>query len=567
MSSPVIHPLRSKLLGLMILRVVLALVFLGATVWLQLNSGTFITRSFHPLYVVVATVGLLTVLYASVLKHVKNLKLFTYAQVMVDIALVTGVVYVTGGIESYLPVLYFISVIGSTILLDRRGGYYAASVASISYGVLMDLDFYRVLPQSYKLFFSPHPPVWEDFIMTISTHILGFLTVAYHRGYLAEKASRMEIELETKEIDFDRLENLNRLIVDNIPSGIITLDGLSRVTSFNTAASAITGYSLREVYYRNIEDVFPAMGITPARSGARMEKCVRKKDGTEVCLGFTLSSGRGGEMTDIIILQDLTGLKAMEEQLRRDDRLKALGRLSAAIAHEIRNPLASLSGSVQVLSQELTLGAENRHLMDIVLRECDRLNSLITDFLLFARPATKEKPERVDVSEVIADTIRVFANSPQAARIDIENHIEGHLFVEGFRRQMSQVFWNLCVNAGSAMPGGGRLVVSSAVKLPPDGFVGSGALEKSRSPHGLVEILVMDTGEGVQPENLARIFDPFFSTRDSGTGMGLALVHRIIESHGGTIYVSSTPGEGTTFKIVLPLCAAAGPPAGHAGSC
>ena len=541
----------------MVLRVVLALAFLSTAFWFQLRESSLTKPSFYPIHAVVVTVGFLTIFYALLLKHVKNLKLFAYLQVIVDIALITGTVYVTGGIVSYLPVLYFISVIGSSILLDKRAGYYAASVSSGAYAALVYLDFNHLLPLRYKVFFSPYLPEWEDVITTISTNVLGMFVVAYLAGYLAEKTAIMEKELEEKGIDLDRLENLNRLIVDNIPTGIMTLDGESRITSFNRAASSITGYSLKDVYYRGVDAVSPEFlkgTKVPPYEAARTEINIRKKNGPEVCIGFTVSSGQGGEMASIIIFQDLTVLKAMEEQIRRDDRLRALGDLSASLAHEIRNPLASLSGSVQVLNKGSGVKGEKRHLMEIVLRECERLNSLITDFLLFARPATKEKPERIDIAELIRETIKVFTNSPQAKGIDIEDRLTGSLFVEGDRRQMSQVFWNLFLNAADAMKNGGKLTVGSAPKGPA-GLFSKPDMEKMgpRQEDRFVEIMVSDTGEGIEQTNLSKVFDPFFSTKTSGTGLGLAIVHRIIESHRGKIYISSVRGKGTTFKIIVPL--------------
>jgi len=541
----------------MVLRVVLALAFLSTAFWFQLRESSLTKPSFYPIHAVVVTVCFLTIFYALLLKHVKNLKLFAYLQVIVDIALITGTVYVTGGIVSYLPVLYFISVIGSSILLDKRAGYYAASVSSGAYAALVYLDFNHLLPLRYKVFFSPYLPEWEDVITTISTNVLGMFVVAYLAGYLAEKTAIMEKELEEKGIDLDRLENLNRLIVDNIPTGIMTLDGESRITSFNRAASSITGYSLKDVYYRGVDAVSPEFlkgTKVPPYEAARTEINIRKKNGPKVCIGFTVSSGQGGEMASIIIFQDLTVLKAMEEQIRRDDRLRALGDLSASLAHEIRNPLASLSGSVQVLNKGSGVKGEKRHLMEIVLRECERLNSLITDFLLFARPATKEKPERIDIAELIRETIKVFTNSPQAKGIDIEDRLTGSLFVEGDRRQMSQVFWNLFLNAADAMKNGGKLTVGSAPKGPA-GLFSKPDTEKMgpRQEDRFVEIMVSDTGEGIEQTNLSKVFDPFFSTKTSGTGLGLAIVHRIIESHRGKIYISSVRGKGTTFKIIVPL--------------
>ncbi len=563
MTRPVaLHTFKSKLLALMVLRVILAVVFLGITGYFHLKQGSLIQLAYFPLYFIVVTISIITVVYAVLLKYVKNLKLFAYVQVTVDLVLITAMVYVTGGIESILPIIYYISIVGSALLLEKRGGYYAAILSSIFYGVLMDLDYYRILPQKYKVFYSFYDSSWDFLLTIVATNVFCFFTVAYLMGQYSARAMRVERELEEKEIDYDRLENLNRLIVDNIPTGIMTLDRQRRITSFNKAATDITGYSLREVYYRSLDDIFPQIigesGL-PLREGMRIERVVSRSDGEEICLGFTLSSGEEGDISSIVIFQDLTKLKVLEEQLRRDDKLRALGELSASIAHEIRNPLASISGSIQFLGQELELGAEQGRLMEIILRESKRLDSLITDFLLFAKPASKGMPDRINVTGLIEETIQVFRNSPQASGIKIESTPGSGtvIDIDGDKRQISQVFWNLFLNSASAMGGSGTLTVSANVMEIDDP-----AIERpSPAPeHDLeqnvnyVEILVSDTGAGIDRSDLLKIFDPFYSTRGEGTGMGLALVHRIIESHGGTINVTSEPGEGTSFQILLPLC-------------
>lgn len=539
---------------MMILRVVLALAFLGITAWFQVKEEySFTQLNFYPLYSIVIAVGLLTIGYALVLNRIRNLALFAYAQIAVDIALITVIVYVTGGVASYLQTLYSLSVIGGSILLNRRGGFFAASASSIAYGLLVDMDFYGMLPGKFKILTSTVSPGWDDVLATVSANILAFFTVAYLTGYLAEETAKAERELEEKEIDYDRLERLNKLIVENITSGIMTLDESLRITSFNREAERVTGYLLKDVYYRDINDVFPRMldAKDSAGGGIRFEGKFLKKNGEEIFLGFTISEGQGGDISMIMIFQDLTQLKAMEEQLRRDDKLRALGELSVGIAHEIRNPLASMSGSIQLLREDLDLKGENLKLMDIVLRETDRLNMLITDFLLFARPA-KEKRERVDLSKIVGETISIFGNCPEASKIKIESDVREGIYVQGDARQLGQVFWNLFLNAAHSMPGGGSLNVTARLTFK-QGAENRVQVKGAVSEGSCVEIKVADTGSGIRPEHINRIFDPFFSTKDSGTGLGLSIVHRIIESHGGSIGVKSGSEKGTTFKITLPL--------------
>ncbi|MBI5562936.1 MAG: PAS domain S-box protein [Deltaproteobacteria bacterium] len=546
-----INVLRPKLLAMMVLRVVLGIAFLGLTSWFQIKTFSAPLVRLYPLYSLVAFVGLLSIVYALAFKRIDNLKLFAYVQVTLDVLLITVVVYITGGVESYMHVLYPLIILGGASILSRRGGLYAAAISSICYGVLMDLDFYRMLPDRFKVFGVHGAPAWEDVFTTVTTNILAYFIIAYLTGYLAERTARVEKRLEEREIDFGKLEGLNRLIVENITSGIMTLDEFLRITSFNREAALVTGYTLRDVYYKDVRDVFPDMlqgspGDSP-RDSLRIEKRFKRKDGAEIFLGFTISKGQGGEAAFIVIFNDLTRYKAMEERLKVGEKLKALGELSVGIAHEIRNPLASISGSIQVLKDELRLSGDNAHLMEIVLRETDRLNRLITDYLLFARPATGKR-QRVDLGAVINGTVKVFRNSPEAAGIAIKATVAGGIYVLGEERQLGQVFWNLFVNAAHAMSSGGAMTVTSRVLRE-----GASSAHAGAQARPCVEILVADTGCGIKHDDLKRVFDPFFSTKDGGTGLGLAIVHRIIESHEGSIDVRSSIGTGTVFKVVLPL--------------
>ena len=240
----------------------------------------------------------------------------------------------------------------------------------------------------------------------------------------------------------------------------------------------------------------------------------------------------------------------MEARLARVEKLRALGELSVGIAHEVRNPLASISGSIQVLKQDLELEGDDRRLMDIVIRETERLNTLISDFLLFAKPAEKRR-ERINLSELITEKMELFSHSPQAVGLSIKSDIKEQLYIHGDLRQMGQLFWNLFVNSAQSMRDGGRLSVSSSIV---NGAGSAGYAGEGSSPDGpTVEIDVTDTGCGIKPEELQMIFDPFFSTKELGTGLGLAIAHRIVESHGGMVHVKSVVDKGTVFKILLPL--------------
>ena len=547
--------LMTRLKWLMVFRVVLVVIFLGTSIWLQFKEVLAFQSVLYPIYTIIVITCLLTILYANLFRWVKNAELFAYFQIFVDILLITATVYVTGGMESILSFLYFLSIISTSILLNRRGGFYAASASSIAYGVLVNLDFYKILPAGYKLII-PSGIGYDrgDILATVVLNIIGFFTVAFLTGYLAERTIKVEKELEEQKIDFKKLEAINKYIVENINSGILTINSSERITSFNRAAEKVMGYKLDEIYNKPIDMVFPDLmkakhySIIPDETSAsyfRIEKTFKRKDGKELFLGFAASPMKEGGY--IIIFQDLTRIKEIEEQLRRVDRLRALGELAAGMAHEVRNPLTSISGSVQVLKKSLMLDGESQHLMNTVIREAERLNALITDFLLFAKPATKMT--KIDLRDIINETVNIFKNSPESGNIDIQLKIEDGLIVEGDSRQLKQVFWNLFINAGNAMLDGGVLRIDSRLKTQ-DHSLGSEVLGlKSDS----VEVTVSDTGMGIPPEDIERIFDPFFTTRDAGTGLGLAVVHRIIENHNGKIVVKSKKGEGASFKFTLPV--------------
>jgi two-component system sensor histidine kinase PilS (NtrC family) len=279
----------------------------------------------------------------------------------------------------------------------------------------------------------------------------------------------------------------------------------------------------------------------------RWETCFQRKDGASLILGFSISplkDSNDREMGNILIFQDLTRLREMEEHLKRADRLAAIGKMAAGIAHEIRNPLASISGSIEILKDEVGNSPQNQQLMGIVLREVNRLNSLIADFLLFARPISPGK-EKIHLHRLLEEILQMFTHSPDfTPQIRLETQFHGDLYIQGDPHQIRQVFWNLFINAAQAMPEGGTLRVD---------------LRRNSSPAPLTEgrlygeVAVCDSGTGIGEEEMGKIFDPFFTTKERGTGLGLSIVHSIVESYGGKITVQSKVGQGTTFKILLPI--------------
>ncbi|MFH2011815.1 MAG: ATP-binding protein [Pseudomonadota bacterium] len=550
--------LLKKLHWLMFLRVVIITFLLGVTILIQLKqASSYLSPFLVYLYIVIITVYFLTFIYAFIINRIKNLPFFAYLQIILDVFLITFLIYSTGGKESVFTFMYTISIITASILLYRKGGILIASLCSILYGGLLDLEFYGIIyPVSIKVF-EQKEYLTADMFYSIFINITAFYLVAFLSSLLSEQIRRSKIELQQKQLDFDQLEALNRNIIQSINSGLLTTDLEGNITFFNRAAEEITGYGYLQVYNSKVEYIFPCLidSLNPNHSPSRFETEFKREDGVTLHLGFSISplkDSSGEELGDILIFQDLTKLKSMEEHIRMVDRLAAVGRLAAGIAHEMRNPLASMSGSIQVLKDELQLDNGNKRLMEIAIKETERLNALITDFLLFAKPGLEEK-EVVDIAKVIDYTLEEIIDNPEWNKdIEIHKNLPRDSKVEANTRQLKQVFWNLLMNAVQAMPEGGNLKIE-VNKHKPEIINLKYMSTSQKAEDNLLEINIIDTGCGIAKKNLDKIFDPFFTTKEKGAGMGLAIAYRIIESYKGKILVKSNPLQGTTFTIYLPL--------------
>jgi len=554
----------------MFFRVIVALFFLGiATITQIQQSDSYLSTSLLYLYVLAGSVCALTCVYIIIIPLLKQFSLFAHAQIMVDLLLVTFLLYITGGINSIFPFLYTIAIIAASICLYIYGGMLAATMASVLYAALICLQHYHLISPLQISSFIASGYTDERLYFPIIVNVSAFYLIAVLSSFLAEQAKKSRLQLREKQIDIEKLELVHENIIQNITSGLLTLDQKGTIITFNRAAEDITGYTYSAVYLRHVNEVFPDMqsiltGDThdsvPTLAGPRCEMPFTRRDGKTIYLGFSLSPLRdtsGHAVGSILIFQDLTDYKEMQESVKRMDRLAVVGRLAAGIAHEIRNPLASISGSIQVLKKSLKLSDSDARLMDIILRESNNLNMLISDFTQFARPEKQDK-ERLILKAVISEVIAIFKNSPDCKNIiTIHEDIKDSVSVMANRQQFKQVLWNLIINAAQAMPPeGGRITLSAMVKEKgpqPPGIAPlmKGSLEQPL-PDAWVEMQVADTGCGIPEKDLEAIFDPFFTTKDNGTGLGLSIVHKIIQEHGGTIVVDSIPGRGTKFTMYIP---------------
>ena len=530
--------IRQRVRWLMIFRVTATTLLLGSLAILQFYQQ----RSIDPaIYSIVAATYLLTIAYAAFYGSVRNFKLFAYIQIFGDVLLETVIVYSTGGMESAFSFTYIFSIFAGGIILFRRGGFLFASLAGIFYGVLVDLQFYGAIP------FTPSRPFTvSELFYNIFLNFVAFYTVAFLASSLSERLKATKEELEEKSIDLLELQALNESIVRSMADGMVVIDLEGRITAFNQAAEEITGRGMEEAKGSSFSDFFnwhglqtffddiEAAGKLPFRYELGWER-----EGRRMVLGMTLSPLRneGGEIKGLLgIFQDLTHLKEMEREMKKKDRLAVIGELSAGMAHEIRNPLASLSGSLQVLKEDLDLSGENLRLMEIALEEMDRLNRIVTEFLTYARPKVPVK-EGCDVCSIIRDTADLIRNSRDYREgIDVAAELPGGpVIMRADPGQLRQVVWNLSINAVQSVGESGRVRLR-AVQDPKQ-----------------VTIEVEDSGEGIRKEDMDRIFYPFFSTKPGGSGLGLAIVYRIIEEHGGSIRVDSAAGSGARFTVSLPV--------------
>jgi two-component system sensor histidine kinase PilS (NtrC family) len=576
--------LLQKLKWLVGLRLLLASALLGSAVVLDLHERLPFPTS--PLYLLLGLTFGLSLLYALALRSQRYLLHQALIQLALDLGLVTSLVYFSGGLDSAFAFMYIFVVFAAANVLERRGILAVAALSGGLYGALVAAQWTLVIePVEFAGGLAPLRPAGYA-VYQVLIHAVAFLAVAILSSHLADRLRQAGRELEQRGVDLRNLQNLHQAIVANVPSGIMTLDLAGHVVTFNQAAERITGFGLEALrdqpWQATPFRVCSGLGAffahpDPSLPPPSTEVYLTRRDGRAIPVGIAFSPMRGedGEPVGLVaIFQDLTERKQVEEQLRRKDRLAALGQLAASIAHEIRNPLAAISGSVEVLKEDQILEEPNRDLMDIVLREARRLKLITGQFLDFAKPRPllfRPCPLRPLVEETLQLLAKSGERHPDTSWALTEE--SSALSVLADADQLRQVVWNLCLNAIQAMPEGGRLTVS--VRAVPAGsqLVDSSIrpsgnteatmrgnqstnppIDQSTSPPedgGWVEVAFQDTGRGIPSQELERIFDPFYTTRASGTGLGLAIARKILESMGGRIDVTSRPNAGTTFRLWL----------------
>ena len=482
-----------------------------------------------------------TLLYIALFRLLRNRpEVQAYIQFFGDLVLVTAMVYFLGGIESPFSLLYLVVIAVASALLRREAGLTVASTANVLY-VAMLLYLYNQDPGQTSVFRLSY---------NLAVHCVGFYAVAMLTSYLARSVRRAEQELEEKSGHLADLQVMHSDIVQSINSGLITTDLDGVVTLVNLAGLAILGQPEEELVGRPIQEsgLFSArqwgeLTAASEQRGKLRSEVEVDRGGETAFIGFSISQlneAKDRHSGYIVIFQDLTHWRKLREELRLKDRMAAVGEMAAGLAHEIGNPLAAISGSVQMLAGSAGAGsggneAAQRRLVEILLKESQRLDRTIKGFLRFARPRERSNVP-FDIARLLAENFELLENSAEVAprhRLEIDlDPPTAQLF--GDPDQVSQIFWNLARNALRAMPEGGTLQV-----------VGSLGPETYR-------FQVIDTGRGMSEEQRANLFHPFRSFFDGGTGIGMAIVYRIVQEHGGRLHADSRPGGGTTITVELP---------------
>ena len=475
-----------------------------------------------------------------------------YLQIFSDLVVITAILHVTGDLESNYLSLYLVAIIVSSVLLPRVRAFMVAAVSFVLMGSVIELAYfpslYPELAHSHRslLFMATSSMVPID-LRTIQVKICaslsGFFAVAYFSVYLADKLRKTRTALRDKSDQVASLQAKNENIIRSMREGLLSTDLDGSILELNPAGEGILGRMLEEVRGTDLRLVLEGLlPDDPAESDAaepfRRELTYRHPQKGPRILSASSSPlvvPESGVEGYVYSFQDLTEERRREAESRAKDRMATLGRMAAGIAHEIRNPLASISGSVKLLQSLSQLDDDQANLIEIVSRESERLNKLASDFLLYSRDRGFEF-QRVDVATLLEETLLLVEHHPLfGPKYNIERRFPGRAVIAQVDAdKLRQVFWNICDNSLKAMPDGGTV----GAEVAEDG--------------DKIRVVISDTGIGLTPKQVGRLFEPFQSGFNTGTGLGLALVYQIIQGHGGTIRVDSQPGKGARFVIELP---------------
>jgi two-component system sensor histidine kinase PilS (NtrC family) len=538
-----------RLKQLMMFRVVMITTLLLIAIYVEAVSETLLPA--NPLYFLIAGTYALTIVYVLGLRLGVSAQAQVYVQVVGDLVTVTGLVYLTGGNVSRtgFMLLYPMAVLAGGVLSSHRSaGVLFAGIATVLYGGLLAAARLGAIPAAGLAEVVAMPV--QQLGYSVFVTLVACLPVAFIGSHLSANLRTVGAQLEEASEEAAGLRELNQVIVDSLQSGLITTDDQGRILYVNRFGEAILGRTVAQVRGRAVHEIFGSWLLegsalqarARARALARLELTYRRPDGSALDLGISvapLATSDPGAGACLLSFQDLTDVKRLEREVQMKEKLAAVGEMAAQLAHEIRNPLGSISGSAQVLLAEPNISSEQEQLLRIITKESRRLSDTLNQFLFQARPSLPPAAGPVDLGKLIGEAVTLLRNGTEVKaghRVNLDVQPGPHVCVAD-PDQITQVFWNLARNGLEAMPDGGELRVSLHTQ--------------GRD----VVLRVGDQGRGMAHEEQRQLFTPFQSRSPMGTGLGLAIVYRIVREHNGDIGIRSVPGQGTEVEVRLPRVA------------
>lgn len=534
---------KKQLQWMLFLRVVFLTLLLGINLLLQSTEKSIIIPPFYYVVAFVGAVYLFTICSALILKFIRRYSTFAYGQSLMDVVLVSILLFYSGGSQSLFTILYFFPIIAASFILPRKGGLAAAAACTLGYGTILLLEYFGYHPNFFEDYWYRPLGDIRSVLNFFSIHGITFFITATLSSLLSDRLRRTEKELISTTLKYDQLSVLYKKIFEDIPSGIITVSNQKNIISFNPAAENITGFRSDEIVGKDINVAFRNLKLD-ADMNFRSEVEITRKDRKNIPIGYSyakLNMPGTEDNFQVITLQDLSQTKLLEKQIMQAEKMATLGEMAAGIAHELRNPLAAISGAAEVIDTSGDIKLHNQGLMNIITRECNRLQNSINDFLTFSKPIDPEK-EWVPLAPLVNEAIQLLQQTqdwPDKCQsfIEIPENMACWADPEQIHKLLLNILHNSCV-ALKNMEGDIRVIAQETTD-------DSGA-EKS-------VLTIIDNGIGIPDLIIDKIYDPFFTTHENGTGLGLSIVKQIVDTHEGGITISSKERQGTTAEVWLPL--------------
>lgn len=529
--------LDSTINRIVLIRILVATLLFGSSALIYFLNGR--TRVALYLLFVVAVIYIFSLVYLSFKDVISRYKtLIDSFQIFLDVLLSSIIIVVTGGLGSPFIFLFALIIIYTNIIFSNRLVSYALSffLAIILLVIVASKPRIFHSDDSYQLRLQASMQIDQQSLVSTYFNLAGFLLAAILSGYLSEKTRIVRKELGQSKKSLSILQNINDNILKSLDSGVITLDLKGNIISANPMSKNILDLqSDEQIINKDIYEFFPALDLDNLISTKREQILYTTSEGEKITLGFSSSLLQGDDDQTqgyILIFQDLTEIKILEDKLRNTEKLAILGQLASGLAHEIRNPLSAISGAIEILSSEVESSSDNLRLVNVATQEIERMNLIVEDFSILTNPILKTGLP-VDMSVILNETLDTFSKTIKRSDINLERQIQSEIFVKGDSYRLKQSVWNLLLNSMQSISGQGTIRIEALV-------------EKEN-----VIVKISDTGCGISQKNISSIFDPFFTTKNSGTGLGLVIVQKVIEGYNGKIDVVSAVNEGSTFIITI----------------